>query len=256
MRTLIAIGMGAALLSGLFAQDAKALLKQSQQKYRQMQSMEATIELKAEMNQGGKTSQIQQKASLVMQRPNKLALKSSGNMPFATQEVYSDGKELTIYMPAMKQYIKRPAPPNFEGPNAMLLGQLGMLLGFADENLDDPNSKAKYAVKGKKTIAGKTTHIVEVTERQGNNTSVIRLYVGEQDKLIYRLEMDQKGQIPAGQQGQPPMHVAMKVEADIRYASFNKPISASRFKFTPPKDAKPMQMPQPNAPTPPPQAPK
>ncbi len=256
MRVLIAIGMSAALLSGLLAQDAKTLLKQSQQKYRQMKSMEATTELNAEMKQGANTTRIQQKASLAMQKPNKLAMKSSGNMPFAHQEVYSDGKELTIYMPAAKQYIKRPAPPDFDGPNAMLLGQFGTLLSFADENLDDPNSKAKYTFKGKKTIAGKPTRIVEVTDQQGNNTSIIRLYVGEQDKLIYRLEMDQKGQMPAGQQGQPPTQIAMKAEVNIRYTSFNKPIPASRFKFTPPKDAKPIQMPQPGAPAPPPQGPK
>jgi outer membrane lipoprotein-sorting protein len=256
MRVLIAIGTSAVLLSGLLAQDAKTLLKQVQQKYRQMQSMEATLELNAEMKQGGNTTRIQQKASLAMQKPNKLAMKSSGNMPLAQQEVYSDGKELTVYIPASKQYVKRPAPPDFEGPNALVLGQFGTLLGFASENLDDPNSKAKYTFKGKKTIAGKPTRIVEVTERQGDNTSLLRLYVGEQDKLVYRVEMDQKMQMPTGQQGQPPMQIAMKAEVNIRYTSFNKPIPASRFKFTPPKDAKPMQLPQSGTPTPPPQAPK
>jgi len=255
MRTVIALSMSVALLGGLFAQDAKSLLKQSQQKYRQMKSMEASITINAEISQGSNTIKQQLRSTLAMQKPNQLAMKASGNSPMASREIYSDGKEMIIYLPAMKQYVKRPAPPDFEGPAASTLGELGMLLSFANENLDDPNSKAKYAFKGKKTINGKPMRIIEVSEKQQHASSVIRLYVGEQDKLIYRLEMDQSMQQPA-QQGQSPQRFAMKVEADIRYISFNKPIPASRFKFTPPKDAKPMQIPQQGTPAPPPQGQK
>ncbi|GBC93804.1 Outer-membrane lipoprotein carrier protein [bacterium HR15] len=256
MRTIVAFSISIALLSGLFAQDAKALLKQAQQKYRQMKSMEAAIEMNVEMVRGGNSNKMQFKSTLAMQKPNKLAMKASGSGPFGNQEAYSDGKELIIYLPAMKQYIKQPAPPDFEGPNAAVLGQLGMLLGFANENLDNPNSKARFTLKGKKNINGKLTHLVEVSEKSQSGSSVIRLYVGVNDLLIHRLEMDQRGQMPAGQQGQPPQQLRMKVEANIRYISFNKPIPANRFKFTPPKDAKPMQMPQPGTPTPPPQGQK
>jgi outer membrane lipoprotein-sorting protein len=244
--------MSLALLSGLLAQDAKTLLKQSQQKYRQMKSMDASIVLKADIQQGSNSMKQEMRSTLVMQKPNKLAMKASGG-PMGTREIYSDGKEVIVYLPTMKQYAKRDAPPNFEGPNANLLGELGILFGFANENLDDPNSKAKYTLKGKKTVNGVQTHVVEISEKQQNASSLIRLYVGVQDKLIHRLEMDQKMQMSPSQQGQPPQRFGMKVEADIRYVSFDKPIPNNRFKFTPPKDAKEMQMPTGNAPTPPPQ---
>jgi outer membrane lipoprotein-sorting protein len=252
MRTVIAFTMSLALLGGLLAQDAKTLLKQSQQKYRQMKSMEASMVFKADIQQGNNSMKQEARSTLAMQKPNKLAMKASGG-PMGTREIYSDGKEVIAYLPAMKQYVKRDAPPNFEGPNAGLLGELGILFNFANENLDDPNSKAKYTLKGKKTVNGVETHVVEISEKRQNASTLIRLYVGVQDKLIHRLEMDQKMQAPPSQQGQPPQRFGMKVEADIRYVSIDKPIPDSRFKFTPPKDAKEMQMPTGNAPTPPPQ---
>jgi len=254
MRTIVAFSLSVALLGGLFAQDAKTLLKQSQQKYRQMQSMEASIVINAQITQGNNTVKQQMRSTLALQKPNKLAMKASGDNPMATREAYSDGKQLIISLPAMKQYLKREAPPDLDAPAAgAAMGELSLLFGFAKENLDDPQSKAKYALKGKKTINGKPTHVIEVTEKQANASQVIRLYVGVQDKLIYRLEMDQQAQMPSNQQGQPPQRFAMKIEADIRYLSFNKPIPPSRFKFTPPTDAKPAQRPQPGTPTPPPQ---
>ncbi len=255
MRTVIALTMSVALLNGLLAQDAKAFLKQVQQKYRQMKSMEASITINAEIQRDSSSIKQQVHSSVAMVKPNKVALKASGDDPMASREIYSDGKQIIIYLPAMKSYVKREAPPNFEGPAAAAtLGEIGMLFSLAEENLDDPNSKAKYAFKGKKTINGKPTRIVEISEKRQNASVLLRLYVGEQDKLIYRLEMNQSFQ-QAVQQGQPPQQFSLKASADIRYKSVNKPIPASRFKFTPPKDAKPMQMPQPGTPAPPPQGP-
>ncbi len=246
MRTIIVAMAAALLISGLPAQDAKAFLKQVQQKYRQMKSMEATVVINFQASGGSTPMKQQARSSLAIQKPNKVAMKSSGGSPMAQQEVYSDGKDLFIYMPAMKQYLKRPAPANFDGPAAGLLGYLGMLLGFANENLDDPNSRAKYVFRGKRTIAGKPTRIVEVTESRQGMSAKIRLFVGEQDKLIYRLEMEQQLQQAAGQQGQPARPSRITLQADIRYISFNKPIPASRFKFTPPKGTTEMQMPRPS----------
>lgn len=252
MRTTVALMMSIALLSGLFAQDAKTLLKQVQQKYRQMKSMEVSVEIRAEFSQGGSSSMLQVQSTLALQKPNRVAMKTSSNNPMLSREIYSDGKNLFIYIPAAKQYIKRESPPDLQGQGGNLLGEAGMLLSFAEANLDDPNSKARYTFKGKKTLNGKPTRIVEVRENQPHASRVYRLYVGEQDKLVYRVELDETMQMSSNQQGQPPRQFTMKTEANIRYISFNKPIPASRFKFTPPKDAKPMQMPQQKAPVAPP----
>ena len=239
---------------GAAQQDAKAFLKQVQQKYREAKSWEMKIDITVESSFGGNSHKQQSSSTIAMQRPNLVAAKvdASGFMP--AREIYSDGKTVYLYAPSAKQYMKQPAPPDFKGANVGLLGDAGMLIALLDQDLDATGRDVKVQFRGTQTIGGKQTRVVEVTERRGNSTSNLKLYVGTQDRLVYRVEWNQtvRPQQQGQGGGQAQQSLSMKATANIRYISFDKPIPASRFRFTPPKDAKEVQPPQQGQPLPPP----
>ncbi|MCX7993727.1 MAG: DUF2092 domain-containing protein, partial [Fimbriimonadales bacterium] len=187
MRTLwIAAVVLAATATGVAQQDAKAFLKQVQQKYRNAKSWEVNIDMTVEMSFGGNSNKQQMNSTIAMQRPNRVAAKIGASAFSPPREVYSDGKTVYEYVPAAKQYLKRPAPPDLKGGNSRLLGEAGMLMGIADQNLDElgPNSKVQF--RGTQTVGGKQTRIVEITDSQGNASVNLKLSIGAQDQLIYR----------------------------------------------------------------------
>jgi len=173
------------------------------------------------------------------------------------REVYSDGKTVYIYAPSAKQYMKQAAPPDFKGANVGLLGDAGMLIALLDQDIDAMGQDVKVQFRGTQTIGGKQTRVVEVTEKRGNSTSNLKLYVGVQDRLVYRVEWNwtMRPQQSGQGGGQAQQSITTQVTANIRYISFDKPIPASRFRFTPPKDAKEVQPPQQGQPITPSQPP-
>ena len=255
MRTLWMAGVFLAVAAvGAAQQDAKAFLKQVQQKYRDAKSWEMKIDITVESSFGGNSQKQQSSSTIAMQRPNFVAAKVSASGFMPAREIYSDGKTVYMYAPSAKQYMKQPAPPDFKGANIGLLGDAGMLIAFLDQDIDAMGQDVKVQFRGTQTIGGKQTRVVEVTEKRGNSTSNLKLYVGAQDRLVYRVEWNQT--VRPRQQGQgggqAQQSLSMKATANIRYLSFNKPIPASRFRFTPPKDATEVQPPQQGQPLPPP----
>ncbi|MCS6923934.1 MAG: DUF2092 domain-containing protein [Fimbriimonadales bacterium] len=249
MRTLWIVAVAcAATATGVAQQDAKAFLKQVQQKYRNAKSWEVQLDMTIEMSFGNNMQKQQVSSTVAMQRPNRVAAKIGASGFAPPREVYSDGKTVYVYFPGTKQYLKQPAPSDLKGANAALLGEAGLLTQIAERNLDelDPNTKIQF--RGTQTIAGKQTRVVEITSNEPNSTTNLKLYVGAQDQLIYRLEMNRVDRRSGGQgNAQQPQQFNTKVVANLRYISFDKPISAARFRFTPPKDAKEMQpQPMPN----------
>jgi len=253
MKTLwIAVVVLTATAIGTAQQDAKAFLKQVQQKYRNAKSWEVSIDMTVEMNFGGNSNKQQISSTIAMQRPNRVAAKIGASAFAPPREVYSDGQTVYEYVPSAKQYLKRPAPPDLKGGNARLLGEAGMLMGIADQNLDELGPNAKIQFRGTQTISGKQTRVVEISDSQGNASLNLKLYIGAQDRLIYRVELSQTTRMQGGQGGaQTPQQSTMKITANLRYLSFDKPIPASRFRFTPPKGAKEVQPPQPGQMRPP-----
>lgn len=255
MRTLwMAVVIVAATAVGSAQQDAKAFLKQVQQKYRNAKSWEIKIQVSAEWSIGGNSQKQQSTSTVAMQRPNLMAAKvdASGFMP--AREIYCDGKTVYQYVPSAKQYMKMPAPPNFEGANVGLLGDAGLVLALLSEDIDKLGQEAKIQFRGTQTVAGKQTRVVEVSRTRGNATSTVKLYIGAQDRLVYRVELNEVSR-PSQQSGQAQQPLTIRATADIRYLSFDKPIPASRFRFTPPKDAKEIQPPQQALPMNPPHSP-
>ena len=258
MRTLwMAVVIVAATAVGSAQQDAKAFLKQVQEKYRNAKSWEISIEINAELRLGSDTRKLQSSSTVAMQRPNLVALKANASPPIPSREVYSDGKTVYEYVPSAKQYMKQPAPPNFDGMNVGLLGDAALLLALLSEDVDKLGQDTKIQFRGAQTVGGKQTRIVEINQSRGFSNRTVKLYIGAQDKLVYRVELNETSRPPQGGQGggQAPQQFTTKATANIRYISFDKPIPASRFRFTPPKDAKEVQPPQQGQPMTPPQPP-
>lgn len=244
MRILwMAVTVVAVVAGGSAQQDAKAFLKQVQQKYRNAKSWEMSIDITAEISIGGNSQKQQSSSTIAMQRPNRVAAKVGASGFSPAREIYSDGKTVFVYVPSAKQYMKQPAPPDLKGANAGLLGEAGMLMGIADQDLDQLGPNAKIRFRGTQTVGGKQTRIVEITDSQGNASLNLKLFIGTQDRLIYRVELNQTTRPQQGGQGsgQAQPQTSMKVTATMRYISFDKPIPAARFRFTPPKDAKEIQ---------------
>lgn len=255
MRTVwTAVCVLAATALGVAQQDAKAFLKQVQQKYRNAKSWDMQIDMTVEVKMGTNSSRQQVSTALAMQRPNRIAAKvDSGGI--RVREIYSDGKTVYAYNPNQKQYQKRPAPPSFEGSTALLLGEAGLLLQFLDQDLDKMPENTQFQMRGTQPMGGKQTQIVEIRQGRGDGSNLTRLFVGTQDRLVYRVEYNETRRVPTGGQGggqsAQQVQFSTTVTATLRYRSFDKPIPASRFRFTPPKDAKELKPPQGQPTTPP-----
>jgi len=244
MRALWMVLIGAAAIGiGAAQQDAKAFLRQVQQKYRNAKSWEMKIDITIETSFGDNSQKIRSISTVAMQTPNLMAAKIEASPPAPAREVYSDGETVYEYIPSAKQYIKRPAPPNFDGANRYLLGNAGILIGLLNEDLEKFDANVKIQFHGTQTVSGKQTRVVEISEKRGDSTLNLKLYIGAQDKLVYRAEWNQTTRMQQGGQGknQAPLRAATKAVADIRYLSFDKPIAATRFRFKPPAGAKEVQ---------------
>ncbi|MDW8107919.1 MAG: DUF2092 domain-containing protein [Armatimonadota bacterium] len=249
-----AVAASAVVLTGTAQQDAKAFLKQVLQKYRDAKSWELSADFTVETTMGANQSRQVVEGTMLFQRPNLVVVKArSAGMSLG--EFYCDGKHAYQYNPTSKQYLKQPAPADFKEANAFQLGLwFGQLLLALEQDLDKVAQNAKFEFRGTQTVAGKSTRVVEVSETRGNRSSTMRIYVGAQDSLVYRIEqtevvrpMQQGG---SGAQANVPPRTT-KIVVNLRYASFNKRIPAARFRFTPPKDAKEIKPAQPAQPVPP-----
>jgi outer membrane lipoprotein-sorting protein len=143
MRTLwMAVVIVAATAVGSAQQDAKAFLKQVQQKYRNAKSWEISIDITAELNFGGNSQKQQSSSTIAMQRPNRVAAKVGASGFSPAREVYSDGKTVFVYVPSAKQYMSSSLRrPNLTGANAGLLGEAGHADGHRRARLRPAGSR-------------------------------------------------------------------------------------------------------------------
>ncbi|MFN3689869.1 MAG: LolA family protein [Fimbriimonadales bacterium] len=255
MRTLwIAAIALASTAIGATQQDAKALLKQVQQKYRNAKTWDMKVDITFEIKIGANAMKQQITSTLAIQRPNRIAAKLSSS-GVVLREVYSDGKTVYLYNPSTKQYMKMAAANEIGSSTAQLLGEVGMLLSFLDQDLDKLGADTQFQMRGTETVAGKRVQVVEIRQKLTNGSSVTRVFIGTQDRLVYRVEYTETLRTQSGQgSNAQPLERVTTATANLQYLSFNKPIPASRFQFKPPKDAKEMPPPQlgaPMAPQPP-----
>lgn len=193
-------------------------------------------------------------STFAMQRPNRIAAKlnSGGNV----QEIYSDGKTAYLYNPNAKEYLKMPVPADVGSSTSQLLGVVGLLLNFLDQDLDKVGQDAQFQMRGTQNVSGRQVQVVEIRQKRNNGSTVTRLFVGVQDRLVYRVEYTETQRMQGGQgANQQPVERTTSASATLQYLSFDRPIPASRFRFTPPKGAREVQPPQMGQSAPSPQSP-
>lgn len=236
------------LLSGVSAQDGRSIVQQAEKKIEAIKTLEVAMEGRV---QTGQMSQ-QISGTMLYKKPNKfrmvMKVTLGGQSPAIEQHLYSDGKNLWMYMPGMNQYIKRAAPKNLQEKSSLgQAAQSSPLMLFSEKPSRDKETTFKL-IKST-NLEGKEVQVVEARPKNpqkglasGSNPKFL-LYIGKNDSLIYKVEyFDSVRQQRMDAQGKVQMS-EMKIEADVvfNYRAVNKPISDSTFAFKPPAGAKEFQ---------------
>lgn len=240
-KRLLMCGMGL-LVSMAMAQDGTQIVQKAEQKMKALKTIEFSINAQVQISGMMQMNQNIQ-ATMAVMKPNKLAAKiNMSGTSTQSQELYSDGKTMYVYMPAQKQYVKQPSPPNILENRGRVGDPVSMVMSMLGGNFaSNPNMQFKLIKSA--NVGGKETHVVEMTQKKADPNGKMRalLYVGKADSLIHKAEFEQATKMPA-QQGQQPVESKIKASGTLKYISLNKAIPASRFMWKPPAGVKEMQM--------------
>jgi outer membrane lipoprotein-sorting protein len=151
--------------------------------------------------------------------------------PPATTLIIDDGKTLWTYTTTMHQYMKRPSQIAQSGGHAAesSLPTLALTRMFKD---------AKAVVTGTRSVQGKPAYIVAVTPVKPSPMGFKRaeLVVDQATSRMRRFSL--VSSMPGGAGAAQELTTTGVVQSE----TFDKPIPASAFTFTPPKGVKEMQM--------------
>jgi hypothetical protein len=94
------------------AADPEAVLRRVAEFYKQAQSLQVESDQVMAMTGPGMDNKMSSSRTIVADRPNRLAMRSSESM--SAFDFVSDGKELSTYVPALKKYSVSEAPQDFD----------------------------------------------------------------------------------------------------------------------------------------------
>lgn len=218
-RSAIIEGLAFAMMltSTVFAQGLtpKKVLQDVRQAYGKVQSLKATVQVKA----GGQVMV----STVQFLRPGQFVVetKQDGN---PVQSYISDGKTYTTYNPAQKNYTQQEVPA--ETP---LLGRHLTFAGFAGialepkfgEMLEDycQTTFEKAQAKGSQKVGDVPCRVVELAGKKGTMT----LFLGTKDGLVYRMVYK--------------MSDGNSYEEQVTSLQVNPNIARTTFAFKPPAGA-------------------
>jgi len=206
----------------------KLTLADVQKKYINIKSLYLETSITTKMSQNGKVSNENteiQKFWYVA--PNKMMLKSSVN------EIYSDGKKIVVYTPAIKQYDTNPYKEEFFMTlilSSPAVNTLGMIKGF-----DYSTKIISYEYVGEEEFKGQKVDLIKLNLKmdgmgEGNSNTINQKIWLEKDSGIilrnyYKMSIDVAGN-------------KLEVESDSKAISHkvNTDINKSVFVFVPKKD--------------------
>ncbi len=215
------------------APDANAILKKAQESMLSLNTYQATMLMTMDMGQMGSMAM---NSDLKMKpKQNKFAMKMSptgaptGQMAMAAQmmnmTIVADGKNMYMYMPAMKGYRKGPIDKRMMNPGSMAFQQAG-------------KGKPKYIRT--ENVSGKPAHVLQVIPDPrtiGGAKGDMLLFLDAATSRFRQMTM--KMSAPGGSAGQPGMTQTMKLL--VKNEVVNAPIPDSVFRFVPPPGAKEMK---------------
>lgn len=221
MRRLAIIGclaFATGFVGSVFAQGLtpQKVMQDIRQAYSKVQSLKASVQVKAGEDVYVSTVQFLRPAQFVVQ------VKQKGNL---VQLYTSDGKTYTIYNPADKSYIQQEVSSDSPliGGHLTFAGFVGLAMepkfGEMLETYIRQNFE-KAQTKGTEKVGTTPCRVVELTGKVGT----MSLFLGSKDGLVYRMVYKMSG--------------GSTYEELVTSLQLNPGISKDIFAFKPPADAK------------------
>ena len=205
---LVAVGAAA----GVQAQTPDAVMQRASSAYSQMKTLRAEFQQTITNPLTG-TNAIS-RGVMFRRAPNLLSVNFSDPQG---DRVVADGKSLWVYLPssAPGQVIRLPA----SGKSTLALVEPGELF------LSSPSTRYNITSGGTSTISGRRTNVVSLVPKQPNNMFArAKVWVDVQDNSVRQFEV-------VDANGLTRLVTITKLQPNIG-------ISASEFRFTPPKNAR------------------
>ncbi len=209
--------------------DAKKLLELLAQRYDQAKALalEGTITtLTKSPTTETKTTMV---VNLVFQKPNKFRVITKDASGRVQQVIVSDGTNMFLELPAMKQVLKRPAPKS-----GVPIAGGNLLAGSIKEQL----TKVKEAqIVGEEKLGQRKAKIVKVTAEDGTTAL---LWIADNTLWQTKVTIEGKRLVRGGPKEQPnPLAEAMKqttITQTIAFSkvTFNPRLAPNVFVYKPP----------------------
>ncbi len=197
--------------------------------YTDIKTLALEIKTTTEVIQDGKVMDaLNDKQDFKFARKYKFAIKSSEN------QIFSDGKNVTRYMPKVKTYATEPISDDFLTAlvaSSPALNTIGLLNGA------DYSGRIKdYKSVGKETVEGHPCDVIEITlDGQGQVPDFKqRLWLEEKTGIIIKNYYELTRVMPADEG--KTTSITMKVTNLTTNYKINEPISDKVFRFVPSKD--------------------
>lgn len=180
------------------------------------------------------------KSQVVLQRPDKLLVITSGDGP--ASEFYYDGKAMVAYAPVENLVAVAPAPPTIDATLKAAFDSAAIYFPFTDLIVSDPYKDLAdglilaFTIGQSQVVGGMTTDMVAYA----NNDVFVQVWIGAQDKLprmvraVYRAD-------PA----------RLRHQLELSNWQLNPTIPADAFASTRAADAKPIAFAHPQQKVPP-----
>ena len=221
---------------------ADAVLLQLDLFYRNLKSLKLDLDVQLHMQAEGMKQEIASTWSVALQRPNKLAINhKTGQNSFT---FFCDGSKINVYIPAIKRYLEKPAPPNldkfFTEPSepAMLLQQ-GVPF-FASLIAPDPRGRLLEDVASVKYVGTEMWQGAECHRLRGEQKQFdwdLWIETGKQP-LVRKVVMDMSKSAQGMADRMPQMKGAQwQVDIQFNQIETNPTLSDDTFRFMPPPNA-------------------
>lgn len=237
----------ATIVGAQVGKDAKELLEAVAKRYDSAKMVAVSGTSVTVMKSPGTETKMTMTFSVLAQRPNKFRMVMEMPTPQGKQQqvIVSDGTNMFIEFPPLKQTLKQPAPK--EGQQAP-----SMPFGGMTQQMGDFLKKVKNAQIVKRERLGKRqTQVIKATMEDG---TIIHFWVA--DNLIWQTKvvMERKqagGGTPSSPQGQP---VTITTTVTFDKVNLNPKPPANTFVYKLPagfKFVEKLELPKPPQPTPP-----
>ena len=221
--------------------DAKVVLKQLAPFYREKTSFQVEVEQKMSMKVGPVNNTMESDTKLTVERPNHFAMRQkNAQMAF---DVVSDGEQLSMSIPMLKQYTQTAAPASLDEllANPTIMGGMGGRGPLLDVFADDPYKTLMEGVTGdeyagREKIGDVETHHLKFAQDQFDWE--LWVAVGEQP-VVVQAAFDMKKSLAASGLGEEQLKGAQfSIVQRYKNWRFDQKLPDDAFKFEPPQGAK------------------